>query len=74
MLMLTKSEIRMSKFETNSKSQCSNPLNLLFGTFEFLSLDIVSCFGFSASNLKIKQASPASPYLARRVTLTKQQY
>jgi len=48
-----KSEIRISKFETNSNIECTNDKNryirtdiLMFGSFEFLSLDIVSDFEF----------------------------
>jgi len=36
--------------KTTSKSQCR--VCLLFGSFEFLSFDIVSDFGFRASDLK----------------------
>ena len=36
--------------KTTSASQCR--VSLLFGSFEFLSFDIVSDFGFRASDLK----------------------
>ena len=55
-----KSEIRISKSETNIKFECSNDQNKkdnihcitldLFGILEFWSLDFVSYFGFRASN------------------------
>ena len=55
-----KSEIRISKSETNSKFECSNVQNkqksihcitvTLFGTLEFWSLEFVSYFVFRASN------------------------
>ncbi len=54
-----KSEIRISKSETNLKFECSNAQNKkesircitvnLFGTLEFWSLEFVSYFGFRAS-------------------------
>jgi len=53
-----KFEIRISNFETNSNIKNFNDKNkiilvmstvpILFGSFEFWSLDIVSCFGFRA--------------------------
>ncbi len=55
-----KYEIRISKSETNPKFECSNAQNNqesihcltvnLFGTLEFWSFELVSYFGFRASN------------------------
>ena len=47
---IIKSEIRISKSETNSKFKCSNFQNLVFWSFEFWSLDIVSNFVIRYSN------------------------
>jgi hypothetical protein len=48
MTQFKKFEIRISKFEKNSKSKFSNVPNKVFQSFEFWSFDIVSDFGFSA--------------------------
>jgi len=54
---LEKFEIRISKSETNSNFQNSNFLNFyLFRTFEIWSFEIVSNFGFRASDLKSAQS------------------
>ncbi len=50
-LGVEKSEIRISKSETNSNLRNSKSQTFLFGTFEIWSFEIVSNFGFRASNL-----------------------
>ena len=52
-----KSEIRISKFETISNDKNSNVPNNKFEKLEHWDFEFVSCFGFSASSLKIKRAS-----------------
>ncbi len=46
-----KFEFQSAKYETNSKLECSNSQNLLFGSFEFWSFDIVSNFDIRISDL-----------------------
>ena len=58
-----KFEIRNPKYETNSKSECLNDQNnfteliyfkmILFGSFEFLSFELVSYFVFRYSDLNM---------------------